>query len=69
MTKTHLEPGGVMTMWAPLYTTTPEAVKSQLATFFAAGAIFVEIARHRSAPSRLFTGSESSVTTLLAAMR
>jgi spermidine synthase len=30
----HLKPGGVMTMWVPLYTTTAEAVKSQLATFF-----------------------------------
>jgi spermidine synthase len=33
--RAHLNPGGVMTMWVPLYTTTPEAVKSQLATFFA----------------------------------
>jgi spermidine synthase len=32
--KAHLKPGGVVTMWVPLYTTTPEAVKSQLATFF-----------------------------------
>jgi len=32
--KAHLKPGGVLTMWVPLYTTTPDAVKSQLATFF-----------------------------------
>jgi spermidine synthase len=33
--KAHLKPGGVVTMWVPLYTTTADAVKSQLATFFA----------------------------------
>jgi spermidine synthase len=33
--KAHLNPGGVVTMWVPLYTTTADAVKSQLATFFA----------------------------------
>jgi spermidine synthase len=32
--KAHLNPGGVLTMWVPLYTTTPDAVKTQLATFF-----------------------------------
>ena len=32
--KAHLNPGGVVTLWVPLYTTTPEAVKSQVATFF-----------------------------------
>ena len=32
--KAHLNPGGLITMWVPLYTTTPEAVKTQLATFF-----------------------------------
>ena len=34
MAKGHLNPGGVVTMWVPLYTTTPEAVKSQIGTFF-----------------------------------
>ena len=32
--KAHLNPGGLTTLWVPLYTTTPEAVKSQMATFF-----------------------------------
>jgi spermidine synthase len=32
--RAHLNPGGLVTMWVPLYTTTPDAVKSQLATFF-----------------------------------
>jgi spermidine synthase len=34
MAKAHLNPGGLITMWVPLYTTTPDAVKTQLATFF-----------------------------------
>src|SRR6185503_3753467 len=32
--RARLNPGGLLTMWVPLYTTTPDAVKSQLATFF-----------------------------------
>jgi len=32
--KAHLAPGGVVTLFVQLYETTPEAVKSQLATFF-----------------------------------
>lgn len=31
--KEHLNPGGVVTVWVPLYQTSPEAVKSQIATF------------------------------------
>ena len=31
--KRHLNPGGVVTQWVPLYESTPEAVKSELATF------------------------------------
>ncbi len=34
LAKRHLKPGGVVTQWVPLYETTPEAVKSELATFF-----------------------------------
>lgn len=30
----HLNPGGVITQWVPLYETTDEVVKSELATFF-----------------------------------
>jgi spermidine synthase len=30
----HLNPGGVITQWVPLYETTEEVVKSELATFF-----------------------------------
>jgi spermidine synthase len=32
--KRRLNPGGVITQWVPLYQTIPEAVKSELATFF-----------------------------------
>ncbi len=32
----HLNPGGVITQWVPLYETTIEAVKSEMATFFRA---------------------------------
>lgn len=31
--KAHLNPGGVVTQWVPLYESTPEAVKSEIATF------------------------------------
>ena len=30
----HLNPGGIVTMFVQLYETSPEAVKSQVATFF-----------------------------------
>jgi spermidine synthase len=33
--KEHLNPGGVVTQWVPLYESTPEAVKSEIATFMA----------------------------------
>ena len=33
--KRHLKPGGVVTQWVPLYESTLEAVRSELATFFA----------------------------------
>ena len=33
--KRHLKPGGVVTQWVPLYESTIEAVKSEMATFFA----------------------------------
>jgi spermidine synthase len=32
--KQHLKPGGVITQWVPLYETSLEAVKSEIATFF-----------------------------------
>ena len=32
--KQHLNPGGVVTQWVPLYESTPDVVKSELATFF-----------------------------------
>jgi spermidine synthase len=31
--KTHLNPGGVVTQWVPLYESTEEAVRSEIATF------------------------------------
>ena len=31
--KRHLNPGGVVTQWVPLYESTPDAVKSEIATF------------------------------------
>jgi spermidine synthase len=34
--KRHLKPGGVITQWVPLYESTPETVKSEIATFFEA---------------------------------
>ena len=33
--KQHLKPGGVVTHWVPMYETTIDAVKSEMATFFA----------------------------------
>jgi spermidine synthase len=36
LVKRHLKPGGVVTQWVPLFETTIEAVKSEMATFFAA---------------------------------
>src|SRR5678816_1505963 len=42
--KVHLNPGGVVTQWLPLYQTNVETVKSQIATFFEvfpAGSVFV----------------------------
>jgi len=35
LVKRHLKPGGIVTQWVPLYESTVEAVKSELATFFA----------------------------------
>jgi spermidine synthase len=32
--KSHLNPGGVVTQWVPLYESDPETVQSELATFF-----------------------------------
>jgi spermidine synthase len=32
--KQHLNPGGVITQWVPLYESDPETVKSEIATFF-----------------------------------
>ena len=34
MCKQHLNPGGVITQWVPLYESTPMVVKSEFATFF-----------------------------------
>jgi spermidine synthase len=36
LVKRHLNPGGVVSQWVPLYESTAEVVKSELATFFAA---------------------------------
>jgi spermidine synthase len=35
LVKRHLKPGGLVTQWVPLYESTPEVVKSEMATFFA----------------------------------
>jgi spermidine synthase len=34
MVRRHLNPGGVATQWVPFYESTPDVVKSQIATFF-----------------------------------
>jgi spermidine synthase len=34
LVKQHLNPGGVVTQWVPLYESTPPVVKSEVATFF-----------------------------------
>jgi len=34
--KRHLNPGGIVTQWVPLYESSPEVVKSEMATFFTA---------------------------------
>ena len=36
LVKRHLNPGGVVTQWVPLYESTPEVVKSEVATFVGA---------------------------------
>jgi spermidine synthase len=36
MCRDRLNPGGLITQWVPLYESTPETVKSELATFFEA---------------------------------
>jgi spermidine synthase len=43
LVKQHLKPGGIATQWVPLYGSTPEVVKSEIATFceiFANGTIW-----------------------------
>jgi spermidine synthase len=34
LVKRHLKPGGMVTQWVPLYESTPDVVKSEMATFF-----------------------------------
>ena len=34
LVKEHLNPGGLVTQWVPLYESSPEVVKSEIATFF-----------------------------------
>ena len=34
LVKRHLNPGGVVTQWVPLYESNPDVVKSEIATFF-----------------------------------
>jgi len=34
LVKRHLNPGGLVTQWVPLYESSPEVVKSEIATFF-----------------------------------
>jgi spermidine synthase len=34
LVKAHLNPGGLVTQWVPLYESSPEVVKSEIATFF-----------------------------------
>lgn len=34
LARRHLNPGGIITQWVPLYETTADAVKSEMATFF-----------------------------------
>jgi spermidine synthase len=36
LVKEHLNPGGIVTQWVPLYESNPETVKSEFATFFQA---------------------------------
>ena len=36
LVRKHLKPGGIVSQWVPLYSTTMDAVKSELATFFEA---------------------------------
>jgi hypothetical protein len=36
LVRSHLEPGGLVTQWVPLYESSPAVVKSEIATFFEA---------------------------------
>jgi spermidine synthase len=66
LAKRHLNPGGVVTQWVPLYESTPEVVKSEVATFFSVypdglafvndrdgGADVVLLGQHDPAPFRV----------------
>lgn len=57
LVRSHLNPGGVVTVFVQLYETTEEAVRSQLATFFEvfpSGAVFVNTVRGSGYDAVLF---------------
>jgi spermidine synthase len=57
LVKKRLNPGGVITQWVPFYESTPDVVKSQLATFFSVfpdGVIFVNDGERTNTDSVVF---------------
>jgi len=57
LVKRHLNPDGVVTQWVPLYESTPDVVKSQLATFFSVfprGVIFAKEGQRWDSDTVLF---------------
>lgn len=62
LVKRRLNPGGVVTQWVPFYESTPDVVKSQLATFFGAfpdGVIFVNDGERINTDSVVFAELEA----------
>jgi spermidine synthase len=61
MCREHLKPGGLISQWVPLYETSKEAVKSELATFFAVfphGTIWI----NRGSDLVMFAGRDEGMT-------
>ena len=64
LVKQHLNPGGVVSQWLPLYQASPAAVRSELATFFAVygnGTVWAGSGRH-SAVDLVMLGGRDSVS-------
>ncbi len=62
LVKRHLNPGGVVSQWLPLYQASPEAVRSELATFFAVfgnGTVWAGSGRNSAVDLVMLGGADS----------